>query len=115
MTRKKRDHGPCIVICKSIKFFLHCFNPLKIVSGLLIRIMHIFAMISTEVKLNDIPIEMVSRIRRGRRDCALVKQQGMVDLVFSKMSWGFGKLSRVMKGRRGEGRGGGTDVVMKFL
>ena len=72
--------------------------------------MHIFAMISTEVKLNDIPIEMVSRIRRGRRDCALVKQQGMVDLVFSKMSWGFGKLSRVMKGG-----GGGTDVVMKFL
>ena len=87
-----------LFICKSIKFFLHCFNPLKIVSGLLIRIMDIFAMISTKVKVNDIPIETVPCIRLGRRDCSLVKQQGMVDLVFSKMSWGFGKLSRVMKG-----------------
>ena len=67
MTRKKRDHGPCIVVCKNTKFSLHCFNPLRILSGLLIRcwfyqvknIMHKFVMSSREVRVSDIPIEKV--------------------------------------------------------
>lgn len=61
MTRRKRNHGPCNVVYKSIKFYLHCFNPVRIMTGLLIicwfykvrNIMYKFSMSNREIRVSN--------------------------------------------------------------
>lgn len=82
MTRRKGNHGSCIVVLKGTKLCLHGFNLLRIMVSLLIRnwfdqvryIMYKLLMSKRKIGVRNIPSEGVLSIGRGRRDDNRVKR-----------------------------------------
>ena len=74
VTRRKGNHSPCISSLKNSKICLHCFNPLKILTILLIRewfnqvrdIMHKCPMSRRDVGIRNIPIEWIVQTLKKR-------------------------------------------------